>query len=62
MSDSLTKHTLNLRKGDFDQLKAMYPEIGAAAIIRKVVSKYVDSMDRPITEEELKSVTIEVLS
>jgi len=45
MSDQLTKHTLNLRKGDYERLRALFPDIGAAVIIRKIVSKFLDKTE-----------------
>lgn len=44
-NDELQKVTLNLRRGDYDQLRALYPELGAALVIRKIVSNFVDQAD-----------------
>lgn len=40
--EPLTKHTLHLREGDMDRLKSLYPEVGAAYVIRKLVSNFLD--------------------
>lgn len=41
-SEELTKHTLHLRAGDMDRLKALFPEIGASCVIRQLVSSFLD--------------------
>lgn len=51
MKDDKTKHTLWLRAGDFEKLRDAYPDIGASAIIRRIVAKVVDSLE---TEETPK--------
>lgn len=40
--DDLEKVTLSLRTGDFSRLREMYPQVGASAVVRKLVSDYVD--------------------
>lgn len=37
MQDPLQKHTLNLFEGDFEELQALFPDIGASAAIRQLV-------------------------
>ncbi len=44
-SDELTKHTLNLRAGDYRKLQELYPDVGAGPVIRKVVSKFVEQCE-----------------
>lgn len=44
-SEELTKHTLHLRAGDFDRLKALFPDIGASIVIRNLVSNFLDRDD-----------------
>jgi len=41
---SLQKHTLNLRRGDFDYIDSLFTSEGVAAsiVIRKIVSRFVD--------------------
>lgn len=56
MTVRLTKHTLLLRAGDFDFLRERFPKLGGGPAIRRIVSKMVDHLDRPITEEELKEL------
>jgi hypothetical protein len=41
----LQKHTLNLYRGDYDRLRAAYPDIGAATVIRRVVRKFVEKIE-----------------
>jgi len=42
----LTKHTLNLRQGDFDYLESVYRESGTPTshIIRTLVARHVDGL------------------
>ncbi len=56
MSDNLTKHTLLLREGDFEFLRTYFPKKGASAMIRKVTSKLVDQLDKPVTDAELDKI------
>lgn len=47
--DKLHKHTLKLRQGDYDALIEYYPEVGAALVIRKLVSRHVDKLNNSTT-------------
>lgn len=38
----LTKHTLNLRRGDLDKLKEIFPAQQSTVMARKVISAFVD--------------------
>lgn len=42
IKEDLQKHTLNLRAGDYERLQSLYPEVGAALVIRKIVSAFLD--------------------
>lgn len=44
-NESLKKHTLHLRDGDFDYIQSMYHSkaIGASLVIRTLVSNFVDA-------------------
>lgn len=53
MSEKLRRHTLYLREGDFALLQQYFPKQGASLVIRKIVSQFVNKLDRPVTEEEL---------
>lgn len=55
--DNLQKHTLHLFEGDMKKLQDLYPEIGAAAVIRKLVRSHIDK----ITPELSKlKITVEI--
>jgi hypothetical protein len=41
----LSKHTLNLFPGDYAKLQDLYPDIGAATIIRRIVRKFLDQIE-----------------
>jgi hypothetical protein len=40
--EKLRKHTLNLRDGDYERLQALWPDVGAAVIIRRIISSFLD--------------------
>lgn len=44
MPDELQKHTLNLRRGDYDYLQQVFASQGipAAVAIRRIISRHVD--------------------
>lgn len=41
----LQKHTLNLFPGDYARLQDLYPDLGAATIIRRVVRAFVNQIE-----------------
>lgn len=41
----LSKHTLNLFPGDYAKLQQLYPDIGAATIIRRIVRRFVEQIE-----------------
>jgi len=43
--DDFQKHTLNLRRGDWEKLSTFYPEVPVAIIIRKLVSRYIEQIE-----------------
>lgn len=42
-TESLQKHTLNLRKGDIDRLAELYPSRNPTVLVRQIVSRFVDN-------------------
>ena len=54
--EALTKHTLHLRKGDFDFLKDRFPRLGASLVVRRIVSKFVDRIDQPVSDEQIRDL------
>lgn len=48
----LEKHTVRLRHGDMDRIKERYPRMSANAIVRAVISHFVDAVDPDILDEE----------
>lgn len=53
----VTKHSINLRAGDFAKLQEIYADSGGATyVIRKLVSRMVDRLDspHPVELEEFK--------
>lgn len=51
MRDELIKVTLNLRKGDPERLREHFPQFSYGAIVRKLVSDYVDRLDVQAAQE-----------
>ena len=57
----ITKHTLFLRAGDFDKLKESFPNIGASAIVRKVVARFVDEhVDKPPSKSQVNELSKQI--
>ena len=43
--EDLTKHTLNIYSGDYAKIQAWWPEIGAAAVIRRIIRQFVEKVE-----------------
>lgn len=52
--ECLQKHTLQLFEGDFAKLQEAYPELGASAVIRKLVQTHLSKINPPININKLK--------
>lgn len=48
------KHTLNLYEGDFDRLRELYPHVGASIVIRRLIRRYIEDIER----KALQGVTV----
>lgn len=48
--EDLQKHTLNLYPGDYDRLRLLFPDIGAGAVIRRLVRKFLDQTEGQAVE------------
>jgi hypothetical protein len=46
MKGELQKHTLNLFPGDYEKLQDLYPDLGAAVIIRRIVKAYIEQIEK----------------
>ncbi len=57
-NENLQKHTLHLRKGDFEFLEGAFHARGVppSIVIRKLVSKLVDSLQQNASAEELSKI------
>lgn len=58
MKAELTKHTLNLFNGDYEKLQELYPDVGASPVIRRIVRKYLESIENKPNEEVRAEVKI----
>jgi hypothetical protein len=58
----LKKHTLNLREGDYARINDVFAKDGISAsfVIRRIISRYVDGLDRPPTIEEIEQIQGEI--
>ena len=43
--EELTKHTLNIYAGDYAKIASWWPEIGAAAVIRRIIRQFVEKVE-----------------
>lgn len=43
--NELRKHTLNLYEGDYEKLRELYPDVGAGAIIRRIVRRFIEQVE-----------------
>lgn len=43
--EELTKHTLNLYEGDYEKLRELYPDVGAGAIVRRIVRRFIEQVE-----------------
>lgn len=44
MSEDLQKVTLNLYAGDYTELMELYPDIGAAVIVRRIIRRFLEQV------------------
>ena len=47
--EPLQKHTLHLYEGDYERLRHLYPEVGAAIVVRKLIRKHLNEV-APVPE------------
>ena len=43
--EGLQKVTLNLFDGDMERLRSFYPDVGASAVIRRIVRRYIEQVE-----------------
>jgi hypothetical protein len=48
----LQKHTLNLFPGDYAKLQELYPDLGAATIIRRIIRAFITQIEEKGTDIE----------
>lgn len=49
-NSDITKHTMNLFSGDYAKLQDLYPDIGAATIIRRIVRAFITQIEEKGTD------------
>lgn len=47
-SEPLHKHILRLYAGDFDKLSTYYPEVTASVVIRKLVRRHINELNKTL--------------
>lgn len=52
--EPLHKHTLLIYEGDYLRLQNLYPEVGAAAIIRELIRAHLSKIDKPTDISKIK--------
>lgn len=52
--EGLQKHTLNLYPGDYEKLRTFYPDVGAGAVIRRIVRSYIKQIETNGTSIDAK--------
>lgn len=57
-TEELTKHTLNLRAGDMDAIRELFPARECSVIVRKLVSRFVDTTRQSATKTTLPDIDI----
>lgn len=56
--DPLQKHTMNLFAGDFEALSLIYPELGAAVVIRRLVRMHIEKCEASLPEPSKKDIIL----
>lgn len=56
---ALQKHTLYLREGDYTFLADKFGRGKAALVIRRVITNFVDSLDRPVDKAQVEALLSE---
>lgn len=54
----LTKHTLHLFEGDYAKIQDLFPDVGAAVVIRRLVRQYVERIEA--TQSSAPSVNVNI--
>ena len=59
-TEELSKHTLNLRAGDLEELAILYPRHQPTVMVRKIISRFIDNTkavaeNRPETDIEIET-------
>ena len=61
----VTKHTLNLFEGQVETLQRLYPRMGAAYAIRRIIEKHITDMEasaaEAVPEPPPPNITVEEL-
>ena len=56
--EPMQKHTLHLYEGDYEGLRELYPELGAAIVIRRLVRKHLKEIPPPVEIEPDKELKL----
>lgn len=51
--EKLVKHTLNLYEGDYRKIQTLYPDIGAGAVIRRIVRNFIKRVELGIPDPDI---------
>lgn len=56
----MQKHTLNLYEGQYATLQQMFPELGAAVVIRRILQNFIDQQQTKVELPNLPKVDLNV--
>lgn len=55
-----TKHTLWLFQGDFAALAALYPDLGASIVIRTLIRKHLERIEKGVDKPKLPKIDVDI--
>lgn len=58
IAEDLHKHTLFLRKGDWEKLAEIYPEVATSIVVRRLISSVVDRFEQGKTALDIGEVRV----
>ncbi len=60
--EDLQKHTLNLRKGDIEQLGLLFPKVAPSVIARQIISRFIDqTREAALGDQSIPSLPEDVI-
>ncbi len=60
LTQDKTKHTLWLYAGDFATLAEMYPDLGASIVVRTLIRKHIERIEKGIEKPKLPKIDMNI--